>query len=163
MSRHSKKHLNLSYWKPQHSYLSSQPNRLYQQGWFYICVQPMKDVVTLWETSLQSNAVSHWLGSNLKSMLWYTCCPGWFKSTQYDYAVSGSQSGAGNAAKPGTTLVLIFTLKVANDFQFCTLAASDLYTDYYQTSLYHNAFIKRIWLFTYVWNLWYLHSDLLSW
>ena len=27
-----------------------------------------------WETSLQSNAVSHWLGANLESALWYIVC-----------------------------------------------------------------------------------------
>ena len=28
-----------------------------------------------WETSLQSNAVSHWLGAKLESALWYMCSP----------------------------------------------------------------------------------------
>ena len=28
-------------------------------------------VPSQWETSLQSNAISHWLGTNLKSTLWY--------------------------------------------------------------------------------------------
>ena len=28
-----------------------------------------------WETSLQSNAISHWLGAELESALWYMCSP----------------------------------------------------------------------------------------
>ena len=32
-----------------------------------------------WETSLQSNAVSHWLGANLESAQWYYCTMFWLE------------------------------------------------------------------------------------
>ena len=34
------------------------------QDWFYVWAQPIRDII-----SLQSNAVSHWLGANLESAL----------------------------------------------------------------------------------------------